>query len=78
MTKIEERILVDAYANTQKSEEYKAHQDKIINLGRKIMECLGGRHFLFLEYELAVGLSEGIYMKNIYRIGFEDGRKLSR
>lgn len=75
MTKIEERIFIDTYIDTRGNAEYKAHQDKVINLGRKIMECLGSRRYLFLEYELVAGLSEGIYMKNIYRAGFENGKK---
>lgn len=75
MTKIEERILVDAYQDTRENTEYKAYIDKIIKLGREIMKHLGDHRGLLLEYERMIGLSEGVYLENVYRIGFEDGQE---
>ena len=75
MTGIERRVLTDAYNETQKNGEYISHKNKMADLGRKIMECLGNRRLLFLEYERLVGLSEKIYSENVYRIGVSEGTK---
>ena len=73
MTETEERIFVDAYKDTRGDSEYVNHVDKIIKLGREIMEYLGPCRSLLLEYEMLIGLCQGIYMENVYRTGLEDG-----
>ena len=78
MTQTEKRIFGVAYENTRKNAEYTRNADKIVELGRKMMKRLGPHRLLFLEYESLVGLSESIYLKNVYLIGLEDGQKLPR
>jgi hypothetical protein len=39
------------------------------------MKRLGDHRGLLLEYERMVGLSEGIYLENVYRIGLKDGQE---
>lgn len=74
MIEFEKRISV-AYKATRKNKDYKKRVHKIIDLGRKIMDRLGPERSLFLEYEIALGISEKIYAENIYCIGFRDGQK---
>ena len=73
MTEIEERIFVVAYEDARRSSEYIGNAGKIIELGREIMKCLGPHRSLLLEYEMLIGLCQGIYMENVYRTGLEDG-----
>ena len=75
MTDTENRIYVIAYENTRGNSEYINNVDKIIKLGREIMEYLGPCRSLLLEYEMLIGLCQGIYMENVYRIGLHDGRE---
>lgn len=77
MTEVESRIFEAAYAVTQIDTEYKTYIEKIIDLEQKILEHLGTDCSLFLEYEKLIGLSEGIYIENVYRIGLEDSQKLA-
>jgi len=74
MIEAEERIFVDAYESTRGDSEYINHAGKIIELGREIMKCLGPYRSLLLEYEMLIGLCQGIYMENVYRVGLEDGK----
>lgn len=75
-TEAEERIFGIACENTRRNAEYKTYTNRIIALGRQIMEHLGPHRRLFLEYERMIGLSEGVYMKNVYHIGLKDGKAL--
>ena len=73
MTDMEERIFVVAYDDTRGDSEYMNHIDRIIDLGRVIMNHLGSHCSLLLEYEMLIGLCQGIYLENVYRIGLQDG-----
>ena len=72
--RIEERVFIDAYKNTKENEAYVRHIENVIRLGREIMRRLDGHRCLFLEYERQIGLSEVIYLKNVYQIGLKDGQ----
>jgi len=65
MTEVEERIFVTAYDDVRRISEYTNHTGRIIELGLEIMRHLGP----------LVGLCQGLYMENVYRLGFEDGVK---
>jgi len=73
MTEIEERIFVVAYNDTRRDSEYTGNLDRIIGLGHVIMNHLGSHRSLLLEYEMLIGLCQGIYMENVYHIGLKDG-----
>ena len=75
MTEAEERIFVAAYEDAMRISEYTNHTGRIIELGLEIMRHLGPRHSLLLKYDILVGLCQGLYMENVYRLGFEDGVK---
>lgn len=75
MTKEEKRFLVDAYEHTRENADYKAYTANVIMLGRKIMKLLGNQSSLLLDFEMMIGLSQGIYLENVYKIGVIDGQK---
>jgi len=75
MTEVEERIFVTAYDDVRRISEYTNHTGRIIELGLEIMRHLGPRYSLLLKYDILVGLCQGLYMENVYRLGFEDGVK---
>jgi len=74
-TNREHQILTVAYEDALANEEYRDYMKRIIELGRKIKECLGSRHYLIAEYENLVNLSEGIYVLSAYIIGLNDSQK---
>lgn len=75
--KFEDDLSEIAFRDASANSDYKQHFNRIIKLGRTIMKYLGPHSSLFLEYETQVGLALQIYTENVYRIGFEDGRKSS-
>ncbi|ABO49766.1 hypothetical protein Dred_1232 [Desulforamulus reducens MI-1] len=78
MIEIEKRIYIDAYEDTRQNEEYINQVALIIKLGKEIMAMLGpDRKKIFLDYERQVGLSQRIYLNNVYRVGLKDGRNLA-
>ncbi len=56
-SEIEQRMLVDANENARTNTEYIKHTDHVIELGRRVMECLGPNCRLLLEYERSVGMA---------------------
>jgi len=73
MTAKEERIFIDTYEIALGDERFKKHTKKAIHLGRCIMNILGDKKNLFLEYERCASLAEGIYLEDVYQSGAEDG-----
>lgn len=74
MIETDKRIFVDAYQSTRRDEEYSERISKVVELGKKIMAFLDPHQKkMFLEYEKQTGLMQAIYLKNVYRIGLEDG-----
>lgn len=78
MTEIEDRIFTIAYENARQDTKYVKYIAEIIMLGREIMKSLGPHCWLFLEYEKLIGLSGGVYMKNVYQLGLKDGQELAK
>jgi hypothetical protein len=73
MMTVEERIFVEIYENVLRNDKFKMYTERSINLGRKIMDLLGDKSLLFLEYERCTCLAEGIYLEDTYQAGLGDG-----
>ncbi|WP_407308545.1 hypothetical protein [Desulfosporosinus sp. SB140] len=78
MVETEERIFVDAYKLVLKNATYRKHVERMIELGRKIMERLGPSSSLMLEYEISANLAKGIRLEIVYQLGVEDGLAQSK
>lgn len=71
----EYQIFNFAYENVLKNAEYKNYLKRINALGRAITIRLGVDRGLLAECENLVNLSEAIYLKEMYSIGFKKGQE---
>jgi hypothetical protein len=66
-------LLTAVFKDAKINKEYRKNLGRIINLGHRIMGYLGPHRMLFLEYEVAVGVSQVKLIENAYNIGYRDG-----
>lgn len=71
---LDEATLAVVYKNAREGNECQDRVKRVIELGRKLMQCLGSNKSTFLEYENAVILLNSAYLEKAYVLGLGEGK----